>query len=116
VHPDPSQPVSWTSLIGMGFAGGMVPSPSALLVLLGAIALGRTWFGVALVVAYGLGMAASLVAAGIFLLRIRNRLDRYLSTRRGAEMSKRMAIMPVLTASLVVIGGLYIAVRAGLQY
>src|SRR5262245_31433051 len=37
----------------MGFAGGLVPSPSALVVLLGAIALGRTWFGVLLVVAYG---------------------------------------------------------------
>lgn len=115
-HPDPTQPVSWKSLIGMGFAGGMVPSPSALLVLLGAIALGRTWFGVALVIAYGLGMAASLVAAGLLLLRIRNRLDRYLSTRRGADWSKRLAVMPVVTASFVVAGGCYIALRAALQY
>lgn len=115
-HPDPGQPVSWKSLIGMGFAGGMVPSPSALLVLLGAIALGRTWFGVALVIAYGVGMAVSLVAAGLLLLRIRNRLDRYLSTRRGADWSKRLAIMPVVTAALVVAGGVYIALRAALQY
>jgi nickel/cobalt transporter (NicO) family protein len=35
----------------MGFAGGLVPSPLALVVLLGAIALGRAWFGVLLVVA-----------------------------------------------------------------
>jgi len=99
----------------MGFAGGMVPSPSALLVLLGAIALGRTWFGVALVIAYGIGMAVSLVAAGLFLLRIRNRLDRYLTTRNGQRASKRMAIMPVVTASFVVAGGLYVALRALLQ-
>jgi len=114
-HPDLSQPVSWRSLVGMGFAGGMVPSPSALLVLLGAIALGRTWFGVALVIAYGIGMAVSLVAAGLFLLRIRNRLDRYLTTRNGQRASKRMAIMPVVTASFVVAGGLYVALRALLQ-
>lgn len=38
-------------------AGGLVPSPSALVVLLAAIALGRTIFGVALVLVYGLGMA-----------------------------------------------------------
>ncbi len=111
-HPDPSQPVSWRSLVGMGFAGGMVPSPSALLVLLGAIALGRTWFGVALVFAYGIGMAASLVAAGLFLIRIRNRLDRYLTTRNGQRASMRMAIMPVVTALFVVAGGLYVALRA----
>lgn len=111
-HPDLSEPVSWKSLIGMGFAGGMVPSPSALLVLLGAIALGRTWFGVLLVIAYGLGMALSLVAAGLLLLRLRNRLDAYLATRHGAEMSRRLAIMPALTASFVVIGGLYLAARA----
>ena len=57
---DPERPLHWRSLVAMGFAGGMVPAPSALVVLLGAIALGRTWFGVVLVVAYGLGMAATL--------------------------------------------------------
>jgi len=114
-HPDPTEPVSWRSLIGMGFAGGMVPSPSALLVLLGAIALGRTWFGVALVVAYGVGMAVALVAAGLLLLRLRQRLDRYLSTRTGRRMSERLVVLPSVTALLVVGGGLFIAARALLQ-
>ena len=116
VHPHPGEPVSWRSLVGMGFAGGMVPSPSALLVLLGAIALGRTWFGVVLVIAYGLGMAVSLVAAGLLLLRLRNRLDRYLATRRGAKMSERLVVLPALTALLVIGGGVYIALRAALQF
>ena len=44
-------------LVVMGVAGGLVPTPSALVVLLGAIALHRTWFGVVLVGLYGLGMA-----------------------------------------------------------
>ena len=57
----------------MGVAGGLVPSPSALVVLLGAIALGRTWFGVLLVVAYGLGMAATLTAAGLLLVKLSRR-------------------------------------------
>ena len=52
----------------MGVAGGLVPSPSALVVLLGAIALGRTWFGITLVLCYGIGMAATLTAAGILLV------------------------------------------------
>src|SRR5262249_37897438 len=47
-------------LAGIGIAGGLVPSPSALVVLLGAIGLGRTGFGVVLVLAYGVGLAAAL--------------------------------------------------------
>lgn len=47
----PGAKVSRRQLVSMGFAGGLVPSPSALVVLLGAIALERLWFGVILVVA-----------------------------------------------------------------
>jgi ABC-type nickel/cobalt efflux system permease component RcnA len=57
----------------MGIAGGLVPSPSALIVLLGAVGLGRTAFGVLLVVAYGAGMAATLTAVGLMLVRVRDR-------------------------------------------
>jgi nickel/cobalt transporter (NiCoT) family protein len=53
----------------MGVAGGLVPSPSALVVLLGAIGLGHTAFGVLLVAAYGVGMAGGLTAAGLLLIR-----------------------------------------------
>ncbi|MGH4022502.1 MAG: hypothetical protein ACRDT0_25340, partial [Pseudonocardiaceae bacterium] len=52
------------ALLGMGVAAGLVPSPSAMLVLLAAIGLGRTWFGVLLVLGYGIGMAATLTAVG----------------------------------------------------
>ena len=60
----------------MGIAGGLVPSPSALIVLLASIGLGRTAFGVVLVLAYGVGMAATLTAVGLLLVRLRGRLDR----------------------------------------
>ena len=50
-----------------------MPSPSALVILLSAIALGRTWFGVLLVVGYGFGMAGTLTAAGVLLVRARDR-------------------------------------------
>ena len=64
------------SIAGIGIAGGLVPSPSALVVLLGAIGLGRTGFGVLLVICYGVGMAGMLTAAGLVLLRLRRRLAR----------------------------------------
>lgn len=107
--------MGWRSLIGMGFAGGMVPSPSALVVLLGAIALGRTWFGISLVIAYGVGMALSLIVAGLILVRIRTRLDLFMVTERGARLNWTLAAAPVITATLVIAGGLWIAGRALLE-
>jgi nickel/cobalt exporter len=100
---------SWR-VVGMGFAGGLVPSPSALVVLLGATALGRVWFGVLLVVAYGLGMAAALVGAGALLVRARPRLDAW--ARAGGRMGAAVRALPVLTAGGLLVGGLSLAARA----
>jgi ABC-type nickel/cobalt efflux system permease component RcnA len=95
-------------LIGMGVAGGLVPSPSALIVLLASIGLGRTIFGVVLVLAYGLGMAATLTAVGLLLVRFRGRLE-----RRTADLWQRRVARaaPVLTASLVLVVGLGLIAR-----
>ena len=70
---------SRAGLVGMGVAGGLVPSPSALVVLLASVGLGRTVFGVLLVVAYGGGMAGTLTAVGLALVRMRERLARRLA-------------------------------------
>jgi len=60
----------------MGLVGGLVPSPSALLLLLAATALGRAWFGFALVVAFGIGMATSLAAVGLLARDVVLRVER----------------------------------------
>ncbi|GAA3225127.1 hypothetical protein [Actinocorallia longicatena] len=106
----------------MGFAGGMVPSPSAVLVLVGAAALGRAWFGVALVVAYGAGLAIALVGVGLLVCGP----GRSLAERvhgglhgRGGRLGERLhrlmhgvGVLPVLSAGAVVLAGLAIALRA----
>ncbi|MBG0828256.1 High-affinity nickel-transporter [Planomonospora sp. ID67723] len=97
-------------LVGMGIAGGLVPSPSALVVLLGSIALGRTWFGAALVLAYGVGMAVTLTATGLLLVRLAGRLDRF-ATAGGGLAARASALAPVGTAAVVVLLGLGLAVR-----
>src|SRR5688572_17240585 len=106
-------PVSRKGLIGMGVAGGLVPSPSALVVLLSAIALGRTVFGVILVIAYGVGMAGTLTLAGVLLVRLR---DRFADRTRGGrirEFARRWGrVAPYATASLVVVVGLGLAIRS----
>ncbi|GIE77127.1 hypothetical protein Aph02nite_30770 [Actinoplanes philippinensis] len=108
-------------LAGIGLAGGLVPSPSALVVLLGAIGLGRAGLGVALVIAYGLGMAATLTAVGLLLVVAQNRLGHLINTRGWASrwggaisrISGRIATgAPTVTAALVVIVGLGIGLRA----
>ena len=103
--------LSRRGLIGMGVAGGLVPSPSALVVLLGAIGLGRTLFGVGLVIAYGLGMAATLTCAGLLLVHLRGRLDGVASRRFTGIAGRLSAATPILTAALVLVVGLGLAVR-----
>ena len=106
------RPAGRGGLIGMGIAGGLVPSPSALVVLLASVGLGRTVFGVVLVLAYGLGMAATLTAVGLLLVRLRGRLERRGSRPRGRMVLTRLAsAVPVLTAVLVLLVGLALIAR-----
>ncbi|MGW1886303.1 urease accessory protein UreH domain-containing protein [Streptomyces sp. NPDC001970] len=79
--PSRTQPLRRTVLLG--FAGGLVPSPSAVVVLVGAAALGHAWFGLLLVVAYGLGLALTLAAAGFAVVRLGARAGAWLARRRG---------------------------------
>ncbi|MCZ4102929.1 MULTISPECIES: HoxN/HupN/NixA family nickel/cobalt transporter [Streptomyces] len=99
-------------LIGIGIAGGLVPSPSALIVLLGSIALGRTAFGVVLVLCYGLGMAATLAAAGLLLLKLRDRIPALNGGRAGRLATWGARITPLSTALLILAVGMGTALRA----
>ncbi|NJP52512.1 nickel transporter [Streptomyces sp. SBST2-5] len=65
----------------LGFAGGLVPSPSAVVVLVGAAALGQAWFGLLLVVAYGVGLALTLTVAAFAVVKAGSGAARLLSRR-----------------------------------
>jgi ABC-type nickel/cobalt efflux system permease component RcnA len=108
-------------LAGIGLAGGLVPSPSALVVLLGAIGLGRAGLGVLLVLAYGIGMAGTLTAVGLLLVVAQRRLAGLMgrSGRLGrasnlvSRLSGRIsATAPTASAALVVVVGLGMGFRA----
>ena len=110
------QLMTWRSLVAMGFVGGLLPSPSAVVVLLGAVALGRAWFGVVLVSAYGLGMAATLIGAGLVLLRAREALERRARAARSHPvLASASRMIPTFTGSLIVAGGVYLATRGVVQ-
>ncbi len=103
-HAHPHPPATPRAHIGMGIVGGLVPSPSALVVLLGTIALGHTLFGVLLVLAYGLGMAAVLTAAGLLLVRFRPRIP--------LRPHRAFAHTPVVTAAFILLVGVVLTYRA----
>lgn len=108
-HALPEGPLGWRTLASMGVAGGLVPSPSALVVLLGATYLGRAWFGVVLVLLYGVGMAGTLTAAGLLMLRAQAALDRRgWVLGRGSRLGRAL---PLLTAGVVVAVGVVLVVR-----
>ncbi len=111
--------LSTARLAVVGLVGGMVPSPSALLVLLGGIALGRAWFGAILVVAYGAGMAAALVGTGLLLVAARDRIERWSARRPNRAPGHTQLVvltwtrrLPFVTATIVIIAGLWIAARS----
>jgi nickel/cobalt transporter (NicO) family protein len=109
-HPQRSGRSRRLSLVGAGIVGGLVPSRSALIVLLGAVGLGRTASGVLPVVACGVGMAATPTAAGLVPLRVRDRW----TSRPRRTLARLAALAPADTAALVICLGLGLAGRAAL--
>lgn len=100
--PDPSQPVTWKSLLSLGISGGMVPCPSALVVLLAAVAYHRVAFGLALVLSFSLGLALVLIAIGIAMVLAGN----YMQQKMGIRESPWIRRLPVLSACIVILFGL----------
>lgn len=68
--------IGWRSLVAFGISGGLVPCPSALVVMLSAIALGRAAYGLALVGAFSLGLAITLIGIGILFVYAGRSLQR----------------------------------------
>lgn len=98
--------VSWRNLLALGVSGGLLPCPSALVVMLGAIALGRVGFGLLLIVAFSAGLAAVLTAIGLLMVYARRAFDRLPLDGRLARY------MPVASAVVISIAGLLIVVEA----
>ena len=62
------QPIAWRSLLALGISGGLLPCPSALVVLLSAISLHQIAFGLLLIVAFSTGLAGVLTGIGLLLV------------------------------------------------
>jgi ABC-type nickel/cobalt efflux system permease component RcnA len=109
-HPEVAEPTRG-GLVAMGLAGGLVPSPSALLVFLATLGLGHPWFGVGLVVAFGAGMATTLAVVGLLVMRLRERAERRVTTRPRSRLAPLLRVAPLGTAVAVVLLGATLAWR-----
>jgi ABC-type nickel/cobalt efflux system permease component RcnA len=71
-HSHVPEEISWKGLVALGASGGLVPCESALVLLLGAIALGRVGLGLLLLLSFSIGLAIVLMAIGILVLYAKN--------------------------------------------
>jgi nickel/cobalt transporter (NicO) family protein len=99
-------------LIAMGIAGGLVPCPSALLVLLAAISLHRVAAGLLLIVAFSAGLALVLVGIGVAIASGTPLLRRLPKVARLRGITSAVRLVPVASALLISAAGLGLTVQA----
>ena len=98
--------LTWRSLVGMGASAGLIPCPSALVVLLGAISQHQVALGLLLILAFSLGLAMTLTALGVAVVYA-GRL-----TSRVSFSGRVATVLPSLSALLIVGLGLMLTLRA----
>ena len=103
-----STPTTLTSkgILGVGIAAGLLPCPSALVVLLSAIALHRVGLGLALIVAFSVGLAATITAIGLVAVLARRAFGRL------SLNGPLVRALPAVSAALILAVGLVITARA----
>jgi ABC-type nickel/cobalt efflux system permease component RcnA len=97
----------WKSVIAMGASAGLIPCPSALVVLLGAIAQHEVGLGMLLIVAFSLGLAATLTGLGLAVVYARQRL-----TNRVNLSGRLVRVLPAASAVAIVIVGCVLTLQA----
>jgi ABC-type nickel/cobalt efflux system permease component RcnA len=112
-HPHHSQPrhvpatVSRRELLALGVTGGIVPCPAALVVLLSALSFHRVGFGLLLILAFSIGLAAVLIAIGIAMVYAHRLMARF--QEDGVLMTRWL---PLTSATVMTIVGVAIALQA----
>jgi ABC-type nickel/cobalt efflux system permease component RcnA len=93
----PPERITGRSLVAMGASAGLIPCPSALVVLLAAVAQQEVALGLLLIVAFSAGLAATLTALGLAAVLA----SRFAVTRARAG-GRLVALLPTVSALLIV--------------
>jgi ABC-type nickel/cobalt efflux system permease component RcnA len=105
-HHDHRHDPSRGSLVAVGISGGLLPCPSALVVLLAAISLHRVAFGMLLVVAFSLGLALTITGIGLIAV-----LGRRLFRRLSFE-GRLVSLLPAASALVILAAGVAMTLHA----
>lgn len=106
-HPGSGGAVPLPGLVALGVSGGIVPCPAALVVLLSALSLNRVGFGLLLIVAFSVGLAAVLIAIGILMVYV----GRFMARFHGdGPLIQRW--LPLASSVVITIFGVVITVQA----
>jgi nickel/cobalt exporter len=97
---------SFRSLLAVGVSGGLLPCPSALVVLLAAISLHRVAFGLVLILAFSAGLALSITGIGLIAVLARNVF------RRVSFEGPVVRLLPAVSALVILAAGLAMTLRA----
>ena len=103
-HEVPAK-VTLGSLLTLGISGGIVPCTGALVILLLAVALQRIAFGLVLLVAFSVGLAAVLIAIGILIVKARPLVERFSGDGKWIQR------LPAVSAAVIIAVGLVITVK-----
>jgi nickel/cobalt exporter len=104
-------PIRWHSLLALGVSGGLLPCPSALVILLSAIALHRVAYGLLLVVAFSFGLAATLTGIGLAFIHA----GRWIKSPTGPRIQQIMRVLPAASALVIMVVGAGICGEALVQ-
>jgi nickel/cobalt exporter len=104
-HPKPDT-LSLRSLLAVGVSGGLLPCPSALVVLLAAISLHRIAFGLVLIVAFSAGLALTITGIGLVAVLARS------TFRRIGFDGPLVRLLPAASALVILAAGLAMTLRA----
>ena len=96
------------SLMALGASGGLVPCPSALVLLLAAVSVGRIGFGLLLLVSFSVGLALVLMATGLLVLYAK----RFLPERKDKKPSPFTTILPIVSAAVITVIGMVLTGNA----
>jgi nickel/cobalt exporter len=104
--PGVDGPVTWQSLVALGISGGLLPCPSALVMLLSATAVGQAGLGLTLVLAFSLGLAGVLSAIGLTLVYARRIFEKMDIFKQSQETMGIVRVLPAVSALCVMLLGL----------
>jgi ABC-type nickel/cobalt efflux system permease component RcnA len=104
--------ISWRSLLALGISGGLLPCPSALVLLLSAIALQRVGLGLFLILIFSMGLAGVLTAIGLAFVYAGRLLEK---APKVARFGRLAPLLPVFSALFVTLAGAAITTQAILQ-